>query len=179
MPYRHSSRRRLRDLALLALRVLALALLIAAFARPVIARARASVAGTSGGRERVILVDRSFSMRYGDRWTKARAAVSQAIDQTGPRDRVTIVPFDLTAKAVLEPTADKAQLRAAFDSVTTVDGGTRLAPALTVARRILSGSTLPQREALVVSDFQRSSFDLTEDEASRGCHPYADRRRRW
>lgn len=163
VPYRHASRKKLRDVLLFVLRALAVLGAISAFSRPVIERAQRAGASSSGGREVVVLVDRSFSMRYADRWSRAQGAVRQAIDQLGAGDRMTIVPFDLTARAALEATADHGLLRAAFDSIRPVDGGTRYAPAMAVARRIVAGSRLPSREVLVVSDFQRSGFDLTED----------------
>ena len=163
VPYRHSSRKKLRDLLLFALRALVVLCAIVAFSRPVIDRVRRSVPGGLGGREVVVLVDRSFSMRYADRWSRAQVAVRQAIDGIGPRDQMTIVPFELTARAVHETTGDRTLLRAAFDSIRPVDGGTRFAPAIALARRIVANSRLPQREVVVISDFQRSAFDLTEE----------------
>lgn len=163
VPYRHSSRRKLRDLLLFLLRAAAVVFAVAAFSRPVIARARSARAASGGGREVVVLLDRSFSMRYSDRWRRATAAVQQRIDVLGSDDRLTIVPFDLTARAINDPTADHGQLRLALDSLRPVDGGTRYAPAMAVARRLLSVSRLPRREVVVVTDFQRSAFDLNEE----------------
>src|SRR5512133_2459728 len=62
MPQPSTARRRLRDLPLLAMRALALALLATAFARPLLDRARAAAAAGTGGRELVVLLDRSASM---------------------------------------------------------------------------------------------------------------------
>ena len=62
-----------------------------------------------------------------------------------------------------EPGADAASLRTALDSIKPVDAGTRLAPAVTLARRTLGLSRLPHKEVMVVSDFQRSSWDLGDD----------------
>ncbi|MBV6521558.1 MAG: hypothetical protein MNPFHGCM_01697 [Gemmatimonadaceae bacterium] len=163
VPYRHASRKKLRDILLFLLRALAVTFAILAFTRPVIARASRAASVGGGGREVVALVDRSFSMRYGDRWARAQAAVRETIDRLGPRDRMTIVPFDLTARAINEATGEHALLRAATDSLRPVDGGTRYAPALAVARRLVASSTLREREVVVISDFQRSGFDLTEE----------------
>ncbi|MGZ8458497.1 MAG: BatA domain-containing protein, partial [Gemmatirosa sp.] len=68
VPQPTTARRRLRDLPLLLLRALALALLALAFARPLLDRARAAVAGPGGGRELVLLLDRSASMAAPERW---------------------------------------------------------------------------------------------------------------
>src|ERR1700704_3583269 len=70
IPYRSVRRQKIRHLLLLILRCLALALLVAAFARPFFDR-KHPTASTTGAREVVILLDRSASMGYANRWTKA------------------------------------------------------------------------------------------------------------
>jgi ferric-dicitrate binding protein FerR (iron transport regulator) len=67
IPYQSVRRRRLRDLTLLAMRLAALAMIVAAFARPFFKRDALAAATQQGAREAVILVDRSYSMEYGDR----------------------------------------------------------------------------------------------------------------
>src|SRR5512142_1847207 len=75
IPYQSVRRRRVRDWLLLAVRLAALLLIVLAFARPFFPRgALAEAAASSGGREVVILLDRSASMAYGDHWARARAA---------------------------------------------------------------------------------------------------------
>src|SRR5215212_10303416 len=58
IPYRSVRRQKLRHLLLLLMRSLALALLVAAFARPFFERRRAAITST-GAREVVVLLDRS------------------------------------------------------------------------------------------------------------------------
>src|ERR1044071_10038532 len=67
IPYKSVRRQKLRHILLLALRCLALALLVAAFARPFFER-KLPTTSTGGAREVVVLLDRSASMAYGDRW---------------------------------------------------------------------------------------------------------------
>src|SRR6476646_9770122 len=62
IPYQSVRRRRLRDLMLLARRLAALAMIVAAFARPFFKRDALAAATQQGAREAVILVDRSYSM---------------------------------------------------------------------------------------------------------------------
>lgn len=162
-PYQHASRQRIRDWLLFALRCLAIALLAAAFMRPVVARSAQAAAPGATGTEVVVLLDRSLSMRYGQRWGAAQDAVRARIASLGRGDRLTLVPFDLRATAVNEPGADATALRAALDSVRPTDAGTRLAPAVALARRALGSARLPRKELLVVSDFQRSAWDLGDD----------------
>ncbi len=162
-PYQHSSRRRIRDLLLFAARCLVIALLAAAFMRPVLSRAPDAVAAGDGGTEVVVLLDRSLSMRYGTRFDSATAVVRRRIGALGRADRMTLVPFDDRAAAANDATADVVRLRAALDSVRPTDASTRLAPAVALARRIVASSTLPRKEVLVVSDFQRTAWDLGDD----------------
>ena len=69
---------------LLMMRLAALALIVLAFARPFFRGADPPAAAAGGAREVVILVDRSYSMGYGDRWTRALAAARGAVDGLTP-----------------------------------------------------------------------------------------------
>src|ERR1044072_3803868 len=71
-------KRRLRNLLLLALRCAALLLLALAFARPYFTKN--PVAASAGQANRVILVDGSYSMRYGESFNRARQAARNLIN---------------------------------------------------------------------------------------------------
>ena len=92
IPYRSVRRQKIRHLLLLILRCLAIALVVAAFARPFFERRHTPITG-KGAREVVILLDRSSSMGYADRWTKARDAAKSAVRGLGSTDRATLVLF--------------------------------------------------------------------------------------
>src|ERR1044072_1526171 len=62
IPYQSVRRRRIRHWPLLLLRAAAIALIVAAFARPFLPRGTAANAVTAGAREMVILLDQSASM---------------------------------------------------------------------------------------------------------------------
>src|SRR5215204_3556206 len=72
IPYQSVQRRRIRHWLLLALRLAALALIVAAFARPFF-RGAAPLAA-AGAKDVIILLDRSYSMGLGQRWGRAQAA---------------------------------------------------------------------------------------------------------
>src|SRR5207248_8771216 len=93
IPYQSVRRRRIRDWALLAMRLAALALIVLAFARPFFRTGSLAAATQNGARETVILVDTSYSMDYGDRWTKARNSALDAIRAMKPGDRSSLVFF--------------------------------------------------------------------------------------
>jgi hypothetical protein len=163
-PYQHSRRQRIRDWLLFLMRAAVFLLIVAAFARPVFDRPGAiEAAAASGGRELVILLDRSFSMRVGGRWSRAQDAARQALDGLEASGRGTVVLFDDQARAVSEDGGSRAVLRAAIDSARPGDASTRYAPAMLLARRVVTESRLPNREVMVISDFQRSGWDLGEE----------------
>src|SRR5689334_3738860 len=104
IPYRSVRRQKLRHLLLLALRCAALALLVMAFARPFFARHTAAVT-TSGAKEVVVLLDRSASMAYGDRWSRAQSAARRMVRALSASDRATLILFDDDAQVASEPMA--------------------------------------------------------------------------
>ena len=158
IPYQSVQRRRVRHLLLLLLRLAALALLVAAFARPFFRSADPAAAAAGGAREVVILVDRSYSMGYGDRWERALAEARTAVDGLAPGDRASIVFFGATTDVALRSTSDKARLKSALDGAEVSAGATQFGPGLKLAGSILAESALPRREVVMVSDFQRGGW---------------------
>ena len=71
-------------------------------------------------------------------------------------DRATLVLFDDDAIVASEPMATADRVSAAIGAAKLGDEGTKYAPALKLASQIISASTLPQREVVVVSDFQKT-----------------------
>ena len=158
IPYQTVRRRKLRDLALLCVRLAALLLIIGAFARPFLWRPNAAQAIGPGAREVVVLLDQSYSMAYGDRWERAKAAARDAINRLGASDRASVVLFSSGADIALRSTAEKDRLIGSFATTTPVPSATRFGPALKVAGSILAESPLPRKEAVLISDFQRNGW---------------------
>ena len=154
IPYRSVRRQKLRHLLLLALRCVALALLVAAFARPFFERRRAGIS-TTGAREVVILLDRSSSMGYADRWAKAKDAAKKVVNGLTSGDRATLVLFASDASVASEPMATPDRIVAAINAAKLSAEGTRYSSALKLASQIIASSTLPRREVVVISDFQK------------------------
>ena len=115
----------------------------------------------------MVLLDQSYSIGYADRWERAQAAASEAINGLGPADRGSVVLFSSGAEIALRSTAagERGRLLDAVAAAEPTSGATRFAPALKVAGGILADSQLPRREVILVSDFQRGGW-RGEDGAS-------------
>jgi hypothetical protein len=162
IPYQSVQRRRIRNWPLLLLRLAALALIVAAFARPFLRRSSLAAAAAQGAREVVVLLDNSYSMAYGDRWSRAVAEAHDQIGRIGPTDRATIVFFSSGADVALRSTPDRGRLNAAVNGGKPGSGATRYGPALKLAGSIASESALPRREVVLISDFQRTGWQGAE-----------------
>ena len=158
IPYQSVRRRKIQHWLLLMVRLTALALIIAAFARPLITRTDSIAPPGQGAREVVVLLDTSYSMGFGDRWDRARRAAGDAIGALGPSDRGSVVLFASGAEISLRSTAEKSRLVSALAAARPGAAATRYAPALKVAGSILAESTLPRREVVLISDFQRGGW---------------------
>ena len=158
IPFHSFRRQRIRHWFLLLLRCAALLLLVAAFARPFFQSATLA-AVTSGAREVVIMLDRSYSMAYGDRWDRARTAATNVIAGLAADDRATVIFFDSGAQAGPRSTSDRASLTGLVADAEISAGTTRYGPALKLAEGIFDASGLPQLEAVLISDFQRSGVE--------------------
>jgi hypothetical protein len=162
IPYRSVRRQRIRHWLLFLIRCLAIVLLAAAFSRPFLDRPDPPLALGATAREVVILVDRSYSMGYGERWAEAGAAVRRVVGELGPEDRATLIAFDEAAVEVVPATTDRGRILAALDTLAVGSRTTRYAPALQLAGRILAASQRPRREAVLVSDLQRRGWGAAE-----------------
>ncbi len=158
VPYTSENRRRIHHWFLLALRALAILLLVAAFSRPFFDRSDEVALSGGGPTERVILLDQSWSMGLDDRFEAAQAAARTAVSNLGPLDRASVIVFGQSASAPARSTADPARLRQAVDTASVSSEATQYGPGLKLAQSILDGTDLPDRELVVISDFQRNGW---------------------
>ena len=158
IPYQSVRRRKIHNWLLLFVRLTALALIVLAFARPLITSADATPAAGEGAREVVVLLDTSYSMGFADRWENARAAAYAQIDGLSGSDRGSLVLFSSGAEILVRSAPEQTALRAAVADAVPTAAATRYAPALKVAGGIVAESTLPRREVILISDFQRGGW---------------------
>jgi hypothetical protein len=152
------SRRRLRELLLLALRVVALGLLAVAFARPffVDAAARASAVMT------VVAVDTSFSMSAPGQFERARRLAREAVEAVPLGQPVGVVTFGDAADIVAPPSANRADAIGAIARLQPGLGGTRYRAALARAAELIGAR---RGRVVVVTDLQRRGFDWDDRSA--------------
>jgi hypothetical protein len=138
-------------------------LIVLAFARPFFQQGQLAAAAIAGAREVVILLDQSASMGYADHWQRARGEAHKIVSGLSGDDRATLVLFGRNAEENMRATSDRARLDAAIDAAKVGSDGTRYGPALKLAQSILSQSSLKRREAVLISDFQKSGWGSAED----------------
>lgn len=101
-PKRLTRRSRLDDLFLLFVRALALLLIALAFMRPFYRSSRQEVA-VADGEVRILVVDRSASMRRDGIWPQLQESIRQESRSLGPTDRLGIIAFDQDPEVILSP----------------------------------------------------------------------------
>jgi hypothetical protein len=145
--------RHIKEPLLLALRVLALALLVLALARPFIS--------FKGGSRltRVILLDASLSMRTRGRTEAAREQARAILNKLNAGERATILAFSTGASVLAEPTADRDRLIEALQRFEPTSGAADFGAGLRAANALLQQEAAPgAAEIDLISDFQESNL---------------------
>lgn len=165
IPKQTIRQRILRNPLLMALRLLLLALLVLAFARPYLQEASDAVVTGDDGRGVVFLVDNSYSMSYGTNLQRARAEVGDRIDSLTPDDRAAVVTFSDRAQVLGTPSNDFPEIRAMVSTIEPTTNATAFYEAFVMADRVLAGFQGMNRELVVISDFQRNGWNRSSRES--------------
>src|SRR5436853_6157836 len=80
VPKRAIRQQKIKNLLLMALRLLLLALLVGAFARPYVTQSAVPAINSSNNRGVVLMLDNSYSMRYGDTFNRMKSEAEKRID---------------------------------------------------------------------------------------------------
>jgi hypothetical protein len=159
---RSSSRRRLRNLFLLLLRLLIFALIVLAFTRPFLPN---NLGGTASRprRQVVVVLDRSLSLTAkdsgGNRWDAALKAARGALGALGNDDRAALVGAAARSE-VIAPFAPAPVTAQKLSSVTARPSTSDLGDALREAARLIANSDDAfESSIVVVSDLQRSGAE--------------------
>lgn len=154
-PIERSRRRHLRDLLLLALRVMALVIFAIAFARPYLDAADSDrIAPVT-----VVALDQSFSMGPAGHFEQAQALAREAIENVPNGTLVSLVAFDDRARVVVPASRDRTAALAAISQLTPEFGATRFRAALAVAAAEIGARP---GEIKVITDLQQTGWSTGE-----------------
>jgi hypothetical protein len=160
VPQRTIRRRRLHNLLLLLLRTLAFLLLAMAFMRPYFGSGQAE--SGSGQRNNVILLDTSFSMRYGKRFEQAKTRLKTLLDETRGNERTALVAFGNSYEVLSRFTNDVAKIKALADSAQAGLGGTDYTQALRGAETLFKEAGAGEKRLVLISDFQANGHNAAD-----------------
>ncbi len=151
--------RRLKHLLVLAARILAISALVFAFARPVIPAPGSKV--KQGDKAVSIYIDNSYSMQAvgteGSLLDKAKATAEELVKQYKPSDKFQLLTNDFEGRHQRLLTRDEF-----LDLLKDVDYSPafrKLSEVFSRQRDFLNAEPQPNKQAFVISDFQKSTFD--------------------
>lgn len=158
--------RRLRYLALLAIRMALLIFLALAFANPFVKRTSALA---SRRNLTVIAIDRSFSMRYQNRIQHAKMQAHRLLNALSARDLAQIIALDSNVENLTQPELDRAVLSAAIDSIQADDRPSSFGE-LARALRIMDQTSGMHMDVHFISDMQQTSMPPDFRDLQLGAH---------
>ena len=165
IPKKAIRQQKLRNLLLFAMRLLLLALLIGAFARPYRVRSDDTVVAQSGDEASVFLLDNSYSMTYGTNFERMKSEALSRISSLGPGEPGALISFSDHATLLGNATDDKDELRALVNALEPSNSRTSFYEAFTLADRVLAQLDGYDRELVVISDFQRNGWNRSSRES--------------
>ena len=174
VPKRSIRQQKIKNLLLMALRLLILALLVGSFARPYFTQPATPAANTNANRGVVLMLDNSYSMRYGTNFDKLKAEARSRIDALGASDRMVLIAFNENATVLAQPTSDKNALKAAVDTLEPSFQATKFYEAFVLADRVLGDFGGDRKELVVISDFQKNGWNRSSRESVIGTEVKAE-----
>jgi len=129
----------------------------------------------------VLAVDNSFSMRVGDRLSRAKQQAASVLNSRQADEPVQIVALGSTVQLLNQPSVDSQELQAALNSIQPSDSRSSYGELARFLRAAVQNSRLPV-EAHLFSDMQKTSLppgfiDLRLAENTKlVLHPVVDKR---
>ncbi len=146
--------RKLDYLLLFALRTAMIILLALLFASPFIRRANGAA---DGKKITVIAVDRSFSMRAGNRLAQAKDEAMKVVNNLKPGDQAQVIALAGSVQALTQVVNDPAQLRAAVASIQPSDSRASFGELARYLRTLADAQKLPL-DVHLASDLQKTAM---------------------
>ncbi len=156
-------RHRLKQLLLLLMRILILALLGLAFARPFFANTPVTTGGTGGVRNIIIVLDTSYSMGYLDTFDRAKKAVTELADTLQPNDTSALILTSNRAKVVKPLDAEHRRIQSAVMGARLTNHTTDYLDAIQSADEMLQEVKIGGKQIYFVSDLQRIGWESFVD----------------
>lgn len=151
-------RRKLRNLLLLLMRCAALLLLALAFARPYFTGS-SPVSASGEHNSTVILLDGSYSMRYGDVFNRARQAARNTISDAASDEEIAVLLFAKSYQVVMPLKADRSEATAAVNGVQPGLESTDYLQAIQAADAMLKEAGRGQHRIFLISDFHDAGWN--------------------
>ena len=151
-------RRKLRNLLLLLIRCAALLLLALAFARPFFTGST-PVSASGDHNSTVILVDGSYSMRYGDVFNRVRQSARNMINDAASGDQLAVVVFSKSYQVLMPLKPDLAEATTAVNQMQPGLDSTDYLQAIQAADAILKDAGRGQHRIYLISDFQDAGWN--------------------
>lgn len=152
------ARHKLKNVLLLAARLLILLLLVLAFARPYLSRTAASEPTHAAGEALVFALDDSLSMRAGGRWAEATDRVAALCAGAPEGSPLALVLFDRVPRVACAPAPDAARLHESLRLSQPGMAGTDLIAGIRAAAELAARIPARRRIVYLLSDFQDSGM---------------------
>lgn len=152
-------RHKLRRLLLLLMRILMLALLGLAFARPFFAEAPVLLQKTGGKRNVVIILDTSYSMQYEAVFEHAKQEGLKILDGLDSTDAACLTLASDSARVVAPLGSELSHIRAALEGAEATYRPTDYLDALQTADEILTPIPIGEKQIYVIADMQKRGWE--------------------
>ena len=152
-------RHKLKRLLLLLMRILMLALLGLAFARPFFADAPEIIQKTGGKRNAVIVLDTSYSMQFEGVFEDAKREVGKILDGFDAADAAGLILSSDKARVVAPLGSEFAHIRTALDNAKTSNKPTDYLDAIQTAGEVLQSIPIGEKQVYLVGDMQKRGWE--------------------
>ncbi len=152
-------RHKLKRLLLLLMRILMLALLGLAFARPFFADAPVITQKTGGKRNAVIILDTSYSMQYEGVFENAKKEAVEILDGLDASDAACLILSSDNARVVAPLGSEFSHIRTALNNAETSDEHTDYLDAMQTADEVLQSIPIGQKQVYLIGDMQKRGWE--------------------
>lgn len=152
-------RHTLKRMLLLLMRILMLALLGFAFARPFFAAAPVITQQTGGKRNTVIILDTSYSMQYQDVFENAKKAGVKVLEHLDRQDVACLILSSDKARVVAPLGSEFVHIKDALNGAEATYTATDYLDALQTADEMLQRLPIGQKEIYLIADLQKSGWE--------------------